>query len=224
MIIAMENSTIELTFEFVKNKLLSGSFSREDDRVNPREDAAYLSKGAKRNPKWKPRCFGCQKIGQIIAECPNRGSSQGTAAEGSSHHFSGSGLSRRNTESSKKPNNKSFLYALSAKADKVNKWYVDSGSSKHFSGNKKLFSRCDDLHEGNTITIANDHQLKVSGSGSVPIRVVDSDISEISDVMYVQDWQLLSYMLVDLLKRVLVSSPKQSARFSIMRVLLWKEL
>ena len=78
--------------------------------------------------------------------------------------------------------------ALTAQ-DLKSQWYLDSGCSKHMTGDKSKFITLDEKKSGN-VTFGNDKSGKIKGKGSVSIN---NGRGKAQDVLFV-DW-LKAYLL-----------------------------
>jgi hypothetical protein len=66
-----------------------------------------------------------------------------------------------------------------------NVWLLDSGCSNHMTGHNDLLSNLDTSLIITTISLGDDHSVKASGKGVVPILTKQGEVKNILDVYYV---------------------------------------
>lgn len=140
----------QLTMDFVKCRLLDEEIKRKGAASEVREvknDSAAFSGGAGRKQKQKKKvfkCFGCQKEGHKIADCPEKKAESKSSGK-SSAHAAGS-----------KKSGVMFLTDGQASLCKDNRirWFIDSGATEHICNDKKLFSKLELLDEPMEIAVA----------------------------------------------------------------------
>jgi hypothetical protein len=177
MRLALENSGVELTTDYIKMKLLQ-------DEYNPNPKASCSSdnllitnykwrKSAEHSSEQKPKyvqnrystnkeCFICNKRGHRAAECyknPNR-------------FF-------------KMKGNDATKAAMSAQTG-AKGWYIDSGATKHMTCNKNwLVSYKNDVND-TSVTCANNEKLHCEGVGKTIVMLHDKPGERaINNVAYV---------------------------------------
>ena len=115
------------------------------------------------------KCCVCNQVGHMPSKCPLKG------CDSSSHK-------RYQTKGCfqwKKKVNKCDL-ALTAQ-DLKSQWYLDSGCSKHMTGDRRKFITFDENKIGN-VTFGNDKSGKIKGKGSVSL---DNGRGKAQDVQFV---------------------------------------
>lgn len=67
-------------------------------------------------------------------------------------------------------------------------WYLDSGSSKHMTGNTNLFSKIAKANYGQ-VTIGEAKSYKIEGVGEISFKTKTTKIEKMSEVYYVPELQ-----------------------------------
>lgn len=155
MIMGIESSGVKITGDAIKTKLLQ-------DVKKPKEssDAAFLA-AKKKFHKKRMRCFNCNRIGHIAADC------------------------NKKKQTDKKGSGFCTVYVASATNDRD--WFIDSGASLHMSMRKEWFTniRPSTVKE---IFVANKEKLAVEGIGDIKFKLfVNGKKADITfyDVLYV---------------------------------------
>jgi transposase InsO family protein len=180
MRLALENTGVELTSDYIKMKLLQEEYN-PNLRNAATSDNAFVShfkpkkkqEGYKQSSnntssqqqKIKGACFVCNKKGHRAAECfknPNRGNFKKSESE-----------------------DRSMFAALTANMGNQ-KWYVDSGATTHMTCNKDWLINYKRSMETKTITCANNEKLRSEGTGKVEVMLQGrSGVTTIDNVTYV---------------------------------------
>ena len=129
-----------------------------------------------RGGKWKDKsdiqCHYCKKYGHYKSECrklqfvSNRDKANVSSTEGET--YDALFLSCQVTE----------------QIHDKNVWLLDSGCSNHMTGHNDLISNLD-TSISSTISLGDDHSVKASGKGVVPVLTKHNDVANIYDVYYV---------------------------------------
>jgi len=158
MIMALESSGVPITGDSIKTKLLQEvkTLDNEKHKSVGSDTAYYFKKRPNKNHSRKgPKCFNCEKIGHIAADCRNN----------------------KSKDNSSKPKRQEKVKAfLSGKEKLVEEdlWFIDSGASTHMSRNKKIFEQIKPYKSSKIVT-ADNAKLKVEGIGDVKIKIKDKD-------------------------------------------------
>ncbi|KOB66112.1 Retrovirus-related Pol polyprotein from transposon TNT 1-94 [Operophtera brumata] len=168
LIMALENSNVEVSTELVKRKLLN-----EMSKIDSTEsDAAFQLKNRSTDvhklKKNKPIvCYECNKPGHKRPDCPlrNKEKKGGTLSDKETTSFSALGVST----------------CLGK-----NKWFIDSGASKHMTPRRDWFKDIKPL-EGSTVTVANGEKIVCGGIGDISINTACNVVDSIKDVAYVPE-------------------------------------
>ncbi|XP_073811779.1 uncharacterized protein [Musca autumnalis] len=155
MIMGIESSGVKITGDSIKTKLLQDVKKR-----NESSDAAFLA-AKKKFYKKRMRCFNCNRIGHIAADC------------------------QKKKHVDKKESG--FCTVFVAKATNDRDWFIDSGASLHMSMRKEWFTgiRPSTVKE---IFVANKEKLGVEGIGDTKFKLfVNGKNMDITfyDVLYV---------------------------------------
>ncbi|CAB0007860.1 unnamed protein product, partial [Nesidiocoris tenuis] len=142
MIMALENSGIQITSELVKAKLL-----QEDSKIvgESQPDSALVTGKFKKHKK-KIFCYSCKKEGHFKSQCPQK------KTEKSSAH--------------------SVLFATALATAKFNQhdWFVDSGATSHMTMRRDWAQEVQPC-EQKEVVVANDEKLTCQGTGDVKITL-----------------------------------------------------
>lgn len=157
LIMALENSNVQLTSDRVKSRLLQETQRREDNVEAPEASALTVRKAV--------RCFKCKKPGHYKKDCPTNTSKA------------------RNTSTKGKDSTKEAMLTALAVNVKDNQWYLDSGATNHMCNRKDIMSECVAV-QPLEVHVANGAKLATAGLGSVTVRLKDCD-KLISNVYYV---------------------------------------
>ncbi|XP_069361062.1 uncharacterized protein [Maniola hyperantus] len=165
---AMENSNIVLTTDYVKMKLLQLEKKEQGDNEEPSTSALVSTKtnfSKNRNKQQQKilKCFICKGHHKAI-NCPSNPSKKKTNNNG--HQVNFTALST--TESSSK-----------------GEWILDSGASSHMTCRKDLFRNYVELEKPVQVTCANGSRINGEGRGDVcSTRELEFTVSE---ALYVPD-------------------------------------
>lgn len=164
MVMALENSGVEITSDFVKTKLLQDKKYQNGKHAS---DCALAMKKS-RKPPW---CWNCKQKGHYKNQCPRSEQSSSSSK----------------VENTSKNGRKAlFVAALSANSVHDTAWYIDSGASSHMTGNSKLLFNLTDEDLGQDVFVANNSKLTVSGTGSSIVKLKQHGTEQsISKIKYV---------------------------------------
>lgn len=183
MVMALENSGIDLTSELVKAKLLQEDIRTEVSECGNPADSALAIKGTKKNNKFTFKCFKCHKTGHKASECHNYRSEN------------------KNKNNSKKRNSEDWCL-FTAMTMKNATWYVDSACTDHMTGSKDClvnFQNDTSLE----ISMANNQKVQSKGKGDTFTKVKNKEI-KISDVIYVPGLGLNLLSVHQMIKKGLI--------------------
>lgn len=162
LIMAIENSNVKVSTELVKNKLLN-----EMSKDSTNSDVTALRTDNIQKYGKPIVCYECNKEGHKRPDCP---------------------LKKKKTIK-KKPNihkESASLLALGiTDSDISDKWYVDSGATKHMTSRKDWFEELKPLDCDVKVTVADGTKISVDGVGEIAINNTISNVNKITDVMYV---------------------------------------
>lgn len=155
MVMALENVEVEITSDFVKNKLMQDAdWNPDTKRQAIREEAALLSrdKPFKKKEKKIPSCWHCKEEGHFKMVCPKLKEEEDSKNEGKS---------------------KALFSAFGTESVPANQfdWYIDSGASRHMCSDEVKLMNFSQNHKGISVTVANGEKLVSRGSGNVPISL-----------------------------------------------------
>lgn len=105
------------------------------------------------------------------------------------------GLVHENHESG---NSETLLIASDEKVSNI--WYLDSGASRHMTGNKSLFSTLVQANHGH-VTIGDAKSYKIEGFGEISFKAKNGKIEKIYEVYYVPGLQSNLLSVGHLLKK-----------------------
>jgi hypothetical protein len=182
MSLALENSVVQLTTDYIKMKVLQKGY-------NPNPKASYSSenvlvshykcrKSTEYNSEQKPKyvrnqyrtnqgCFICNKRGHRAAECYNNPNREKFNRKG------------------KEKNDDATMAARPAQIETEN-WYVDSGATKHMTSNKNWLLSYKNNVNDKFVTCANNEKLRFEGVGKAIFMLHDKPgETAINDVAYV---------------------------------------
>lgn len=175
MIMALENSGINITADFIKTKLLQDITSAEHESSK----AFYLSKGkctkkSTKNPEPSSsqnriQCFSCRQYGHKSFNCPEK---------------------KKKSNVSKNVNKSKFgAFVVSSDVLRDEDWFLDSASSFHMSP-RADWMQFQSVKPIDHIIAANNAKLEVRSAGVVQVKVsTEDDETEISinNVLHVPD-------------------------------------
>ena len=175
MKIAIENSNIELTSDYVKTKLLQLDAEAEDEKRRETALTAEHNKQGKSSSQRKGKKTFQEKFKVEGLQCYNcKGPHKARFCP------------RKEKEKSSKKNDKQvgLLSALSANVQRTD-WYIDSASTKHMTNDKSCFVNCK-KQTGLEIKCADDQTLLSEGVGDAKVKFKDVTTPvDIKDVIYV---------------------------------------
>ncbi|KAH9641407.1 hypothetical protein HF086_011436 [Spodoptera exigua] len=168
MIMTLENSNVQVTTEIVKSKLLN-EISKEssiklETAMKSKVDASSVESKAKQIV-----CYGCGEPGHKRPNCP---------------------LKKKKVMKRKNPTNKdsTSVSALGATNNyDMDKWYIDSGATKHMTSRRDWFVDLKPID--NKVTVANGTKIDAEGIGKISINT-ENNVNTINDVMYVPNLQI----------------------------------
>ncbi|WOH14272.1 hypothetical protein DCAR_0933791 [Daucus carota subsp. sativus] len=116
-------------------------------------------------------CYNCHKPGHMANECWYKDAERKNA---------NLVIEDKNQESQ----NEETLLLVSHGGDREDVWYIDSGASKHMTGNKNLFSSLFENHYGE-VKVGDGKSYKISGVGELEFKTKQGRIEKMSEVYYV---------------------------------------
>ena len=134
--------------ESLRNKQYAGS---GESKLRERGNAFQVNfrqKSKKPKDKSKVRCYQCQELGHYKNECKKR-----VATDQSSNR--------------KSLQQDSSNFAFSA-GELQDVWYMDSGSSKHYTRSKQFYTTFEELDD--YLTVADGKTVKIAGVGSIEFK------------------------------------------------------
>ena len=155
----------------------------------------------------KLTCFGCQEIGHITPNCPNKSKTR---------HAKKAARSAK-TEVAKAvvsitPTSKPTFSMVAVSSSKESTFYLDSGCSTHTCGDRGLMF--DIVPHTGSITSANGENVRVEFMGSVRFKNKDGMVFEVKGVQFVEGFSnLLSFSQIN--SKAVVSWNRGHNSFSI---------
>ena len=204
LVTALEASATVPAMDVVIEKLLHEE-RKHKERDESQSDGAYTAKSRSRSRG--PRCYGCQKIGHIQRNCPERARSltefkspaeqsykpgKKPKPKGSNHQAHST--KTRSKESKNSDSDDSVVGLVTGQllsattSNEVGSWIVDSGATSHLCNDKSMFTVFDSLENPQEIVLGDGHTLDAVGVGDVVLNVVvDGKIKKrrLRDVLYV---------------------------------------
>ena len=83
-----------------------------------------------------------------------------------------------------KARNSNETLLIASNRNVANIWYLDSGVSKHVTGNKDLFSKLVEANQGQ-VTIGDAKSYKIKGVGEITFKTKNGQVEKMSEVYYV---------------------------------------
>lgn len=162
LIMALENCNIDVTTDLVKTRLLNEMSKDAATSV----ESVFHTKAKPKSKKKEVVCYECKVPGHKRPDCPLR------SKKGKVHVVQ---------------NNDTTFTALNTSNDLTkDKWYVDSGCTRHMTFRRDWFSNFKALDNG-SVTVANGELIKCCGIGDISIKTPANLINRISDVAFVPD-------------------------------------
>jgi hypothetical protein len=196
MKMAMENSGIELTTDYVKTKLLQEEYYPRNGNSRVIGESAYVSQYRSRfdesaeqyarSNRYKEAdvngerssnstryltgpCFICNRRGHKAANCYKNTNEKNS----------------QRVEDQKRTNKKSHLTAKEVTM-KPEKWYLDSGATTHMTNNKDCLKNYHKNDEIVNVTCADNGKLQCKGRGDTTVKLPhNTERTMIRDVTYV---------------------------------------
>lgn len=168
LIMTLEHSSLSLSSELVKTKLLQEA-QRRGDAEGTEQNALTTSTSISKRPK----CFRCKKLGHYARDCRQK----------ATHKDKPSSSSCQEEEKVQKtPGRTTMLSALMVKLDR-DVWYVDSGATCHMTNNRDILHDfvCDTPKE---ISVANGEKLFTMGRGNVKLFLQNQWVT-VSNVVFI---------------------------------------
>lgn len=176
----------KLSLDFVKCRLLDEEIKRSGESGRSREPgeaAAFSGAGTKQQKKKKTsvkwKCFGCNREGHKIADCPEKNySAKKNEPKKTSAHL---GKSEKSV---------CFLGSENGRLPRTS-WIIDSGSSEHLTNDRKLFAKLVPMKEPMHISVAKEGESIVAREyGEVNVFAVARGKSvpiTLKNVLYIPD-------------------------------------
>lgn len=168
LVMALENSHVDITTELVKAKLLN-EMSKQID-MNPVPATAMRSKD---EPSYESKdkkivCYRCGEPGHKSPGCPLR--------------------NKKNIKKKKPASKESTSLSALGTSNEYNmdKWYVDSGATKHMTSRRDWFVNINPIDL--KVTVANGTKINAEGIGKIAINT-DTSVKALNDVIYVPNLQ-----------------------------------
>ncbi|KAF2901987.1 hypothetical protein ILUMI_04197 [Ignelater luminosus] len=156
MVMALENSGVDLTSDFVKSKLI-----QKDIKLDKSErEVALATKSKPYNKGFILKCYKCHQQEHKASKRNSKNEKQNKGKPGYKSH----------DKSKNDGNHWAMFFALTTKTD-ASSWYIDSGCPNHTTGRKECLvkTRVDMLeHE---ITLANNKKLQCHEIGDTSINI-----------------------------------------------------
>ena len=125
------------------------------------------------------KCFYYGRIGHIARYCMKKKFDEGWKRHRKhASHF---------VDEEQSHNIRMFIsdFALLAKEDEADTWFVDSSAYIHMTGNNHLFEDFKETNSGSNIYLGDDRGYQIKGYGNIPVVFPDGNIRHIHNVMYV---------------------------------------
>lgn len=169
MIMGLESSGTKITGDAVKVKLLQDVQVADVAKNNDSESAMYANKYQKR--KDPPKCFVCQKIGHIAAQCRYKNKQGGKSVKDNSK------------------TKRAFVASENSDIKYDTEWYIDSGASNHIVKNKNLIR--DPIKKTDvSIVAANNTNFKSQSIGTAEIQIsngYENTTVEVKETLYIPE-------------------------------------
>lgn len=184
----------------VESAFVATDKTRGKNKVNSREAKAKKKseKDSDRDrDKEKVRCYKCQALGHYASQCKNK--SRKKKREGDRDDddardcaFVAESMSEKTSSVGKNgiDNVPTEVVRAVLAADKRDSWLTDSGASRHITFRREWLKDFRELPNGDTVSLGNDKECRVVGTGTVEIeRYVRGEWrpSRIENVLYVPD-------------------------------------
>lgn len=95
---------------------------------------------------------------------------------------------KKKTNKNKKDNLVAIVTESFVEEDQV-KWWIDTGSTHHISGNRNSFKTYELVGDDNIVYMGNSSSTKVVGKGTVKLKFTFGKIVTLMDVLHVPDIQ-----------------------------------
>jgi hypothetical protein len=136
----------------------------------------------------KIKCFNCNKLGHFARDCwsnkksPRKGKHHASIAKDDE--------SKRNKKSpSNERENKEEYYLVSSLSSTVitrsRNWLVDSGASKHMTGDKEILSDFKKKSFAEQVELGDENCYKIEGVGCISFRLEYGEMLHVDEVFYV---------------------------------------
>ena len=211
-----KEKTVKPKKKFIRKR----NFRRRDDRRRP-----FSRRPSETVDKSHVRCFACNSKGHFANECPHNSKTKHHAhaadfseSESEEDHEESPPPRKRSKDSKKEEAKREFFFVSALQGStSPSTWIIDSGASKHMTGNINLLSNLSLSESSNTIVFGNDASFSVEGSGSASFKLKSGDIVHMDGILYVPG-----------LKRNLISVSALEDKgftvgFSRGKVLVWKD-
>ena len=183
LVTALEANAEVPKMETVVERLLHEE-RKHTSKTNVEETGLYTQSASK-----GPMCYKCRKFGHIKRNCP-----QSKKPSKSGQQIKGKGEKAHVVEE-KNVDLLAEHTALASKAEKTDKWIIDSGATSHMCNSKEKFVELKTI-DPIKVTLGDGHALNAVGIGKVLLDIEDGIRSRkcnLHDVLYVPD---LAYNLL----------------------------
>lgn len=152
MILAIENSTNNITFDYVKNLLMQGLLL-DNEKCDLNESALFV-KNKKYQNKTAKHCFGCGSKQHFVKNCPK--------------------VKNKRKQQHKHDKTEAMLFTslMVQSCESPSDWYIDSGCTVHMTKYKSIIENiCAPLQT--EVVVANNEKIPIDCVGSVKQRVLN---------------------------------------------------
>jgi len=139
----------------------------------------------------KVRCFHYQKRGHFRKDCPQlrkgrKGKFHAIAVAEEEEEGSSGRKSIRTSNNQERPKGFYLVLALTGSLkNNAKSWLVDSGASRHMTGNKNFLENLKELKVTSKVELGDDSNHEIKGIGSVSFHLDFGDTLHFEDVLFV---------------------------------------